>query len=153
MGYELVRVRFGGPGPVLQIMVERRDRANMTVDHCAEVSRTLSALLDIEDPIPQAYSLEVSSPGIDRPLTRAGDFDRFAGFEARIELEDGIDGQRRFRGLLTGLAGASVLLQTHEGEVTLPIGAVKAAKLLMTDALLAASAEGAPEEAKANAPW
>ena len=127
---------------MLQIMVERQDRTGMTVDHCAEASRTLSALLDVEDPIPQAYSLEVSSPGIDRPLTRPGDFERFAGFEARIELEEGVAGQRRFRGRLEGLEGGAVRLQTDRGGRTLPLAAVKSAQLLITDALLAAAAEG-----------
>lgn len=143
LGYDLVRVRFGGSTPVLQVMVERQDGSGMTVDHCAEASRTLSALLDVEDPIPQAYSLEVSSPGIDRPLTRQSDFERFAGFEARIELDDGISGQRRFRGRLEGLSGDSLRLQTDEGETRLPLAAVKTAKLLMTDALLAAAADHA----------
>ena len=143
LGYDLVRVRFGGGGPVLQIMVERQDRSNMTVDHCAEASRTLSALLDVEDPIPQAYSLEVSSPGIDRPLTRPADFERFAGFEARVELEDDIAGQRRFRGRLEGLEGGVLKLQTDGGQAALPLAAVKSAKLLMTDALLTAASEGA----------
>ena len=143
LGYDLVRVRFGGGAPVLQIMVERRDRSGMTVDHCAEASRTLSALLDVEDPISQAYSLEVSSPGIDRPLTRPGDFNRFAGFEARVELVDDVAGQRRFHGRLAGLDGETVRLQTDRGEAALPLAAVKSAKLLMTDALLAAAAKGA----------
>ena len=143
LGYDLVRVRFGGADPVLQIMLERQDRSGMTVDHCAEASRTLSALLDVEDPLRQAYSLEVSSPGIDRPLTRSGDFERFAGFEARIELEDGMAGQRRFRGRLEGLQGGILRLQTEQGETELPLAAVKSAKLLMTDALLAAAAAGA----------
>jgi len=128
---------------VLQIMVERQDRSGMTVDHCAEASRTLSALLDVEDPVPQAYSLEVSSPGIDRPLTRSADFERFAGFEARVELEDDMAGQRRFRGRLEGLEGGTLRLQTEQGETELPLAAVKSAKLLMTDALLAAAAAGA----------
>ena len=115
----------------------------MTVDHCAEASRTLSALLDVEDPISQAYSLEVSSPGIDRPLTRPGDFNRFAGFEARVELVDDVAGQRRFHGRLAGLDGETVRLQTDRGEAALPLAAVKSAKLLMTDALLVAAAKGA----------
>jgi len=123
--------------------VERQDRSGMTVDHCAEASRTLSALLDVEDPVPQAYSLEVSSPGIDRPLTRSADFERFAGFEARVELEDDMAGQRRFRGRLEGLEGGTLRLQTEQGETELPLAAVKSAKLLMTDALLAAAAAGA----------
>ncbi len=143
LGLDLVRIRFGGGAPVLQVMVERRDGTGMTVDRCAEASRILSALLDVEDPIPQAYSLEVSSPGIDRPLTRPGDFDRFAGFEARIELEDGTAGQRRFRGRLEGLDGEVLRLQTEHGTAALPLAAVKSAKLLMTEALLAAAADGA----------
>jgi len=103
----------------------------------------VSALLDVEDPIAQAYSLEVSSPGIDRPLTRPGDFDRFAGFEARVELEDDSAGRRRFRGRLEGLDGEVLRLRTEHGAAALPLAAVKSAKLLMTEALLAAAADGA----------
>jgi len=143
LGLDLVRIRFGGGAPVLQIMVERRDGAGMTVERCAEASRTVSALLDVEDPIAQAYSLEVSSPGIDRPLTRPGDFDRFAGFEARIALEDGIAGQRRFRGRLDGLDGEVLRLHTERGAAALPMAAVKSAQLLTTGALPAAPADGA----------
>jgi len=143
LGLDLVRIRFGGGAPVLQIMVERRDGASMTVERCAEASRTVSALLDVEDPIAQAYSLEVSSPGIDRPLTRPGDFDRFAGFEARVELEDDIAGRRRFHGRLEGLDGEVLRLRTEHGAAALPLAAVKSAKLLMTEALLAAAADGA----------
>ncbi|MDX1540854.1 MAG: ribosome maturation factor RimP, partial [Geminicoccaceae bacterium] len=86
MGYDLVRVLVQGQRrPTLQVMAERRDRSQMTVDDCAEISRTVAALLDVEDPFPDTWQLEVSSPGIDRPLVRAEDFERFAGFEARIE--------------------------------------------------------------------
>ena len=106
MGYELVRVHYGsGSGrPTLQIMAERLDRQPMTVDDCAEISRNISALLDVEDPLEDAYLLEVSSPGIDRPLIRPADYERFAGFEARLELTRPIEGRRRFRGRIGELA-------------------------------------------------
>src|SRR5690554_5392970 len=98
MGYELVRVQLtGGPRPGLQIMAERADRAQMSVEDCAAISRAISAILDVEDPIAGAYTLEVSSPGIDRPLTRPEDFDRFQGFEARIECREAVEGRRRLR--------------------------------------------------------
>ena len=99
MGYRLVRLmQTGGlQRPTLQIMAERRDDAPMTVEDCAEISRAVSALLDVADPIASAYMLEVSSPGIDRPLVRPEDYDRFAGFEARIELVEPLDGRKRFQ--------------------------------------------------------
>ena len=88
MGYDLVRVRVTGSGqPTLQIMAERKDRQDMTVEDCANISRNLSAVLDVEDPISESYALEVSSPGMDRPLTRLEDYERFAGFEAKIETK------------------------------------------------------------------
>ena len=111
MGYVLVRVRFAGGGrPTLQVMAERVDGAGMTVEDCAEVSRTLSALLDVEAPLPGAYLLEVSSPGIDRPLIRPADYQRFAGRQAAIETQRPIDGRKRFRGRLDGLAHGGVRL-------------------------------------------
>ena len=98
MGYELVRADLrSGRRRILQIMVERADRIEMTVDDCASVSRAISALLDVEDPIRGTYNLEVSSPGIDRPLVRLSDYDRFSGFEAKIELEQPVDGRKRLR--------------------------------------------------------
>src|SRR4051812_41161005 len=101
MGYRLVRVAVLGAGrTTLQIMAERRDDAPMTVDDCAAISRAVSALLDVADPIASAYTLEVSSPGIDRPLVRPEDYDRFAGFEARIELSQPVSGRKRLRGRL-----------------------------------------------------
>ena len=97
MGFELVRVQFiGGGGNTLQVMVERQDRQPINVDHCAEVSRLISTLLEAEDPVANAYVLEVSSPGIDRPLVRIDDYARFLGFEARIETDGQVNGQRRF---------------------------------------------------------
>lgn len=99
LGYELVRVQINGQtNRTLQIMAERKDRRDMTVDDCAEISRNISAILDVEDPVPGAYDLEVSSPGIDRPLVRRDDFERFAGQVARVETGRPIDGRRRFRG-------------------------------------------------------
>ena len=111
----------------------------MTVEHCAEISRALSALLDVADPLPGAYQLEVSSPGIDRPLVRRADFERFAGFEARIETATPIEGRRRFRGRLGRLEGDVVHLEAPEGERSIPFSAIKKAKLILTDDLLAAA--------------
>ncbi len=140
MGFELVRVRMsGGQRPTLQVMAERRDHGPMTVEHCAEISHAISALLDVEDPIAGSYELEVSSPGIDRPLVRPGDFERFAGFEVRVETEMPIAGRRRFRGRLLGLVGDEVRLQLAEGEQPIPFGAIRKAKLVLTDELLAAA--------------
>ena len=140
MGFELVRVLVsGGQRPTLQIMVERGDQTPMTLEHCAEVSRAVSALLDVADPIAGAYRLEVTSPGIDRPLVRRADYQRFAGLEARLETELPIDGRRRFRGRLVGLAGDQVRLALPEGEQSIPFDAIKKAKLVLTDELLAAA--------------
>lgn len=147
MGYDIVRVRISNGGrPSLQIMIERQDGAGMIVEHCAEVSRAVSAILDVEDPISGAYELEVSSPGVDRPLTRLADFARFAGFEAKIETAVPYDGQRRFRGRLLGLEGETIRLRTEDGEVTLPFPAISKAKLVLTDDLIAA-AQGQPADA------
>jgi ribosome maturation factor RimP len=142
LGYELVRVQLsGGNRPVLQVMAERADGAAMTVEDCAEISHTVSALLDAEDPIAGPYTLEVSSPGIDRPLTRPRDFERFAGFEARIETHQVIGGRRRFKGRLLGLEGDFVSLSVEDATVRLPIEAIAKARLVLTDELIAAAAE------------
>jgi ribosome maturation factor RimP len=143
MGYDIVRVHFtGGRAATLQIMAERRDREGMTVDDCAEISRACSAILDVADPIAGAYSLEVSSPGIDRPLVRAEDFDRFAGFEARVETDRPIDGRKRFKGRLKGLtADGDVLIVEGVAEFKVPFAAVSKAKLVLTDDLIAASSD------------
>jgi ribosome maturation factor RimP len=140
-GYEIVRVLLmGHHRPVLQIMIERTDRAPLSVDECAQVSRTVSALLDVEDLIAGSYTLEVSSPGIDRPLTRPEHFARFAGFEAKLETRTAVDGRRRFRGRLMGIDGDRVRLATPEGELALPLGDLQRAKLVLTDELIAAAA-------------
>lgn len=141
MGFELVRVVVSGKTrPTLQVMAERADRGPMSVEHCAEISRTVSAILDVEDPFPGTYQLEVSSPGIDRPLVRSRDYERFAGFEARIETQEPIEGRRRFRGRLLGLDGDQVRLQlTEGGEQAIDLAAIRRAKLVLTDELLAAA--------------
>lgn len=142
MGYELVRVRLQGTrSPTLQIMIERQDRAALTVDDCADASRSISAILDVEDPLHVQYTLEVSSPGIDRPLVRLDDFQRFAGFEAKIELQDALDGRKRFRGQLLGTEGRTVRIEHGEGDMALPFDAIRAAKLVLTDELIRAAQE------------
>ena len=140
MGYRLVRVAFtGGRRPTLQIMAERRDEAAMTVDDCADISRSVSALLDVADPIPVAYALEVSSPGIDRPLIERGDFVRYAGYEVKLEMSSLIDGRKRFRGRLLGVADDVVRVALEDREVALPLAGIVRAKLVLTDELLAAA--------------
>jgi ribosome maturation factor RimP len=137
MGYRVVRVMLvGGRGVTLQIMAERVDDAPLTLDDCTLISRSVSALLDVADPIPCAYVLEVSSPGIDRPLVRAEDYDRFRGFEARVELRVPVDGRKRFRGRLLGVAEGDIRLATAAGERRLPLASIARAKLVITDELL-----------------
>jgi ribosome maturation factor RimP len=138
MGYRLVRVALtGARQATLQVMAERRDEVAMTVDDCAMISRSISALLDVDDPITEAYTLEVSSPGIDRPLVCPEDYDRFAGFAARIELSAPQGGRKRFRGRLLGRVNDHIRLVGEAGEVRLPLAAIVRAKLELTDDLLA----------------
>jgi ribosome maturation factor RimP len=141
MGFRLVRLIINpGKSPRLQVMVERKDEAALSLEDCAEVSRALSAVLDVEDPIEGSYTLEVSSPGIDRPLTRRADFERFAGYEASIELTDPVEGQRRFKGRILGLSGDAVRMTGLEREALLPLKQIRRAKLVMNDELLATEA-------------
>ncbi len=143
MGYELVRVQLrGGSRLTLQIMVERTDRTEMSLDDCAEVSRNLSAILDVEDPIGSPYILEVSSPGIDRPLVRLEDFERFKNLEARIESRVEIEGRKRFRGILTGVNERMVCIAVEGRDFHVPYDQIQRAKLVLTDQLLAASRSG-----------
>ena len=143
-GYEVVRVLvMGQHRPLLQIMIERADRRAVSVDDCAEVSRTVSALLDVEELIAGSYTLEVSSPGIDRPLTRPEHFVRFAGFEAKVETRMPLDGRKKFTGRLLGLEGERVRIATAEGEMALPLADVQRAKLVLTDELIATTAGAA----------
>lgn len=138
MGYSLVRVQVLGQQRVrLQVMAERADGEPMQIDDCADVSRAISAVLDVEDPVSASYTLEVSSPGIDRPLVRLADFDRFAGFEARIELRQTLAGRRRYQGRLLGVSGDVVRLAAGGGTVELPFADIARAKLVLTDDLLA----------------
>jgi ribosome maturation factor RimP len=140
MGYRLVRVLMtSGRRTTLQVMAERLDDLPITHNDCAEISRSVSALLDVADPIAGAYTLEISSPGIDRPLVSVQDYDRFSGFEAMIELATPLGGRRRFRGRLIGTAGGVLSLLTKGGETRLPLEAVARAKLILTDNLIAAS--------------
>jgi ribosome maturation factor RimP len=139
-GYAIVRVQLSGDlRAKLQIMLERRDGRPATVGDCAAASRLISTILDVEDPLSESYVLEVSSPGIDRPLTRLQDFERFAGFEARVELRMPVAGRRRFRGRLLGVEGEQVHLATEADEVVLSFGDIAKAKLVLTDELIAAS--------------
>lgn len=140
LGFELVRVRLmGGRRITLQVMAERPD-GRMEIDDCADLSRALSALLDVEDPIEREYALEVSSPGIDRPLTRLEDFDRWKGWTAKLETDELINGRKRYAGELQGLSGDEVLLTLESGEAAqIPFSALADAKLVLTDALIEAS--------------
>ena len=139
MGYDIVRVMLSGDKRAkLQVMVERHDDEPMTVEDCAGVSRAVASILDVANPISGSYVLQVSSPGIDRPLTRLGDFERFAGFEARLETRFPIEGRRRFHGRLLGLEGHRIRLATDRGEVALDFEALTKGKLVLTDELIAA---------------
>ncbi len=142
IGYDLVRVKLmgGRHRPRLQVMAERTG-GGMSVDDCGEVSRLISAVLDVEDPIKGAYDLEVSSPGIDRPLVRRADYERFAGHEVKIELRQAVDGRKRYRGRLLGVRGDAVLIANGDGETEIPLDDVAAAKLVLTNELIAASAQ------------
>jgi ribosome maturation factor RimP len=141
LGFELVRIRLmGGQTRTLQIMADRPD-GGIEVDECGEISTAVSAVLDVEDPIEENYILEVSSPGIDRPLTRLKDFEAWKGWEARLETTELIDGRRRFKGMLAGVEGDEVLIEIEEGKETLTIGLqfdwLSDAKLILTDDLIA----------------
>lgn len=145
MGFLLVRVKLlGSQRPVLQIMFERDTGGQphdggISVDDCANVSRAVSAILDVEDPIAGAYRLEVSSPGLDRPLLKAADFERFKGFVAKVELARPLDGRKRFRGRLGGVDGDAVVLRDEDSnaEERLPLADIGQAKLVLTDDLIA----------------
>jgi ribosome maturation factor RimP len=145
VGYRLVRVKVSGlDGCTVQIMAERPD-GSMTVDDCESASRALSPVLDVADPIERAYRLEVSSPGMDRPLVRRSDFQRFTGHRLKIELSAPIAGRRRFRGLLLGVEGEAVRIRRDDAapgepnEMLFPIEDMTEAKLVLTEALVAES--------------
>lgn len=140
LGFEVVRVRLlGGKLKTIQIMADRPE-GGIEVDDCAKISTAVSAVMDVDDPLDEAYTLEVSSPGIDRPLTRLKDFDAWAGYEAKIETAELIDGRRRFKGLLAGTEGDEVLITLDEGAEEVTIGLkfdwLTDAKLVLTDELI-----------------
>jgi len=145
MGFEVVRIALTGSSgrKTLQVMADRKDGSQISVDDCAQISHTLSAIFDVEDPVSGAYDLEVSSAGIDRPLTRPKDFTAYAGFEAKVETRLPVAGRRRFRGELGGLAGDAVVMTVDGANVQIPLSAIGAAKLVMTDELIEASAKKA----------
>jgi ribosome maturation factor RimP len=145
LGYRLVRVRVSGlDGCTVQVMAERPD-GTMTIDDCEAVSRAISPVLDVADPIERAYRLEISSPGIDRPLVRRSDFDRYAGNLVKIEMAVAVDGRKRFRGLLLGAEDAAARIRRDDvpagepADILLPIEDMAEAKLVLTDSLIAES--------------
>ena len=140
LGYELVRIRLmSGKATTLQIMADKPD-GGIEVDDCADISNAVSAVLDVEDPIIDAYALEVSSPGIDRPLTRLKDFETFEGYEAKLETAEMVGGRRRFKGELAGVEGNEVLINIEDQGQTVTIGLefdwLSDAKLVLTDDLI-----------------
>ena len=130
LGYELVGVEYLAQGRHSLLRVYVDSDAGITVDDCADVSRQLGAMLDVEDPLPGAYSLEVSSPGVDRPLFEAADFERFSGQQARIRLLAPLDGQRKFKGVLKGVQNNNVLLMEDGREVSVPLDRIAKANLV-----------------------
>ena len=136
LGFEMVRVRLSIGNPsTLQIMADRLD-GQIGVDELAEINTSVGTILDVEDPIPENYTLEISSPGIDRPLTRKKDFDSFQGFEAKVETTELIDGQRRFRGVLAGVNNDEVLINLEEGTIGLKFTWLSDARLVLSDDLI-----------------
>lgn len=142
MGFGLVRVRLmSGKKATLQVMAERPD-GTMEVDDCADLSRALSAVLDVEDPVEGEYALEVSSPGIDRPLTRPQDFENWDGWTAKLETSELIGGRKRFKGELRGVQDDEILIEIEEGVIGLSFDMLVDAKLVLTDELIAESLKG-----------
>ena len=136
LGFEMVRVRLSNGNPsTLQIMADRLD-GQIRVDELAEINTSVGTILDVEDPIPENYTLEISSPGIDRPLTRKKDFDSFQGFEAKVETTELIDGRRRFRGVLAGVNNDEVLINLEEGTIGLKFTWLSDARLVLSDDLI-----------------
>jgi len=136
LGFEMVRVRLSSGDPsTLQIMADRLD-GPIGVDELAEINTSVGTILDVEDPIPEYFTLEISSPGIDRPLTRIKDFDSFQGFEAKIETTELIDGRRRFRGVLAGVNNDEVLINLEEGTIGLKFTWLSEARLVLSDDLI-----------------
>lgn len=146
MGYELVRVLIlGRDRPTVQVMADRADGSQISVDDCERITHAVSAILDVDDPLPGRWTLEVSSAGIDRPLTRPKDWVRFAGHQARAEMVMPVDGRRRFTGIVLGADDTHARMRLDDGEeVSLPLADLRRAKLLLTDALIAATSPTPP---------
>ncbi len=142
LGYELVRVLvLGRERPTVQIMADRADGTQISVEDCERITHAVGAVLDVDDPLPGAWTLEVSSAGIDRPLTRLKDWVRFAGHLARVEMLVPVEGRRRFTGTILGADPDQARLRLEDGtEVAIPLPDVRRAKLMLTDALIAATA-------------
>ncbi len=145
MGYELVRVAvLGRERPTVQIMADRADGAMITVEDCEAISRAVGAVLDVSDPIPGEWTLEVSSAGIDRPLTRVKDWNRYVGHRARVEMNIPVDGRKRISGVLLGADATNARIRMDEGgDIEMPIADIRRAKLVLTDELIAATAASA----------
>jgi ribosome maturation factor RimP len=153
MGFEVVRIaltKASGDGHrTLQVMADRLDGNLISVDDCEAISQALSAIFDVEEPITGAYDLEVSSAGIDRPLTRTKDFVRYAGFEAKVEIKLAIDGRKRFKGIVKGLGESGNVVVSVDGvDVQLPFDNITQAKLVLTNNLMAAMAKGLPPQSE-----
>lgn len=148
MGFDVVRIMtIGVQRPTVQIMIERKDLKNLIVDDCAAVSRAVSAILDEKDPIDGEYSLEVSSPGIDRPLTKPEHFARFAGYEVKIETDEAVSGRKRFKGVVKALDEENVIDFIMDGEeYKIPFAAVSKAKLVLNDELMKEFSDAQDEE-------
>jgi len=143
MGFSIVRVDLSGKGDLcLQVMLEPVEDRALTVEDCARCSRAISAVMDVEDPIAGTYTLEVSSPGLDRPLMSLKDYERYAGFEAKIETESLYDGRRKFRGRLRGIENETIRVEMEGTEWELSFPDVRKAKLMITDDLIAAAEAG-----------
>ena len=142
MGYELVRVMIlGRERPTVQVMADRADGGQIGVEDCERISHAVSAVLDVDDPLPGAWTLEVSSAGIDRPLVRLKDWVRFAGHVAQVEMLGPIDGRRRFKGVIVGADESAARLRLESGDdVSLPMPDIRRAKLVLTDVLIEATA-------------
>ncbi|GJL84664.1 MAG: hypothetical protein DHS20C02_04390 [Micavibrio sp.] len=144
LGYELVCVKIVGDSgnQTVRIMAENAETKRLGIDDCTKISKALSAVFDVEDPISNAYNLEISSPGIDRPLVKEQDFEDYLGFEAKLETNMPTEsGQKRFRGKLKGMKDSIVLIDTDDGEVEIPFGSLSKAKLVLTDELIKATAQ------------
>jgi ribosome maturation factor RimP len=150
LGYHIVQIKLseGARRKTLMVMAERLDEQMMGFDDCTDISRTISALLDVDDPISDAYDLEVCSPGLDRPLTRLADYDKYKGYEAKCETMIPLDGRKRFRGTIGGTQDNNILLELDTGTVALSFNNIRSAKLVVNDTLLATAMKKEPAKQK-----